>query len=107
MLKYVPKPQREAQKAKREKQKEISDMRKQELNKKREERMQMMPEVLQQKSTNLGVQAIREALRDAWLNQSVGMLQKALESAKQLNTAEGLLNEEIKICETEIETIKA
>jgi hypothetical protein len=46
MLKYVPKTQREAQKAKREKQKEISEMRKQELNKKKEERMQIMPEVL-------------------------------------------------------------
>lgn len=105
MLKFVPKKQREAQKAQRDKQKEKQDMRKQELTKKREERMQIMPEVLNQKSSNLGVQAIRESVRDAWLNQSLGMLQKALESAKQLNTDEGLLTEEIKICEKEIEVI--
>ena len=34
------------------------------------------------------------------------MLQKHLESAKQLNTAEGLFDEEIKICELEIQAIQ-
>ena len=72
----------------------------------REERMKLMPEALSQKSSNTGVQALREAIREAWLNQSINMLQKHLESANELNTHEGLLNEEIKICNDEIARIK-
>ena len=65
--------------------------------------MQHMPEILNTKSANTGVQALREAIRVAWLNQYLNALQKHLESAKELNTHEGLLDEEIKICQDEIQ----
>jgi len=51
------------------------------------------------------VQAIRDAIKAAWLDSKLGLLRKHLESAKQLNSDSGLLDEEIKFCEKEIETL--
>jgi hypothetical protein len=51
------------------------------------------------------VQAIRDAIKSAWLDSKLGLLRKHLESAKQLNTDSGLLDEEIKFCEQEIESL--
>ena len=67
--------------------------------------MEQMPPILSEKSNNTGVQALRDAIRLAWVDASLGLLKKHLASAQQLNNDEGLLSEEIKICEVEIQTI--
>lgn len=48
------------------------------------------------------MQAIRDAIKSAWLDSQIGKLKRHLESAKQLNNDSGLLDEEIKLCEAEI-----
>jgi hypothetical protein len=68
--------------------------------------MESCPEILSEKSANLGVQALRDAIREAWLNQSLNNLLNHLDSARELNTADGLLDEEIGICEAEIKHIR-
>jgi len=52
---------------------------------KRHTRMETMPEILNEKSTNTGVQALRDAIRLAWVDQSLALLKKHLSSAEQLN----------------------
>lgn len=58
-----------------------------------------MPELLNQKSPNAGVQALREAIKLAWLDSNLKLLYKHLESAQQLNNDKGLLDDEIKVCQ--------
>ena len=67
--------------------------------------MEQMPPIRSEKSDNTGVQALRDAIRLAWVDSSLRDLKKHLASAQQLNNDEGLLSEEIKICEAEIQTI--
>ena len=115
-LKYVSRQLKEAQRIEKEKEqslkKEEKARRDQERQIKKEKReaqrkskLAELPEILTQKSTNAGVQAIRDAIRLAWLDSSLYLLKKHLGSAQQLNNDQGLLDEEIKICTTEIENI--
>ena len=61
-----------------------------------------MPKILSEKSDNLGVQAIREAMKKAWLDNSMKVLRQAIESAQALNS-DGLLDEEISLCEKHLQ----
>ena len=112
-LKYESKVVVEAKKIEREKAnqaKQQQQLARQEARKaqlaKREEarksKLEVLPEILSQKSTNPGVQALREAIKLAWLDDRAGDLRKHLENAQQLNNDSGLLDAEIKICQDQI-----
>ena len=86
-LKYVSRQLKEAQRIEKEKaqslKKEEKARRDQERQIKKEKReaqrkskLAELPEILTQKSTNAGVQAIRDAIRLAWLDSSLYLLKK-------------------------------
>ena len=92
-LTYQSKVVAQAKKIEREKEKEAKlqaqqirqEAKKAQLAKREEARkakLSVLPEILSQKSTNPGVQALREAIKIAWLDDRAGDLRKHLENAQ-------------------------
>jgi len=61
---------------------EASKIKLQKIEESRKSKLSVLPEILSQKSTNPGVQALRDAIKIAWLDDKAYDLRRHLENAQ-------------------------